>query len=126
MTSATHTTATSTLPRPVSEYIEASNTFDGDRLIAAFAEDAMVNDARREFWGRDAIWTWADRELIGDRVTFDVRDVLNHHGELHVDGVMDGDFDKRNLPDELILSHYFTIRDDQIVRLIIIRNNPSG
>jgi hypothetical protein len=41
---------TQALPKPITEYIEASNTFDGDRLIAAFADDALVNDARREFW----------------------------------------------------------------------------
>jgi len=30
---------TQTLPKPITEYIEASNTFDGDRLIAPFADD---------------------------------------------------------------------------------------
>ena len=33
------------LAKPVTEYIEASNTFDGDRLLAAFSDDALVNDA---------------------------------------------------------------------------------
>jgi hypothetical protein len=36
---------TQTLPKPIAEYIEATNTSDGDRLIAAFADDALVNDA---------------------------------------------------------------------------------
>jgi hypothetical protein len=49
---------TQTLPKPIAEYIEATNTFDSDRLIAAFADDALVNDARREFWGTDAIKRW--------------------------------------------------------------------
>src|SRR5258708_1529436 len=39
-----------TLPAPVQGYIGASNAFDGDPLIAWFADDALVND-RREFWG---------------------------------------------------------------------------
>ena len=39
----------STLPAPVQGYIAASNAFDGDALIAWFADDALVND-RREFW----------------------------------------------------------------------------
>jgi hypothetical protein len=28
------------------------------------------------------------------------------------------------LPDPLVLTHYFTLRDDRIVWLIIIRNEP--
>jgi len=46
----------------------ASNAFDGDAVIAWFAGDALVND-RREFWGKDAIRAWLDREIIGDKVT---------------------------------------------------------
>jgi hypothetical protein len=38
---------------------------------------------------------------------------------------MDGDFDKRNLPDELILTHYFSVREGKIATLIIIRNEPA-
>ena len=41
-----------TLPAPVQGYIAASNAFDGDALIAWFADDALVNDTRREFWAR--------------------------------------------------------------------------
>jgi len=33
--------------------------------------------------------------------------------------------DKTNLPDELILTHYFTVHDEEIATLIIIRNEPS-
>jgi ketosteroid isomerase-like protein len=115
----------STLPKPVQEYIDASNAFDGERLIAAFADDALVNDARREFWGAQEIKRWADREVIGDKVTFEIRDVIEHYDEVIVNGLMDGEFDKTNLPDEVILTHYFTVRDERIVTLIIIRNNPA-
>jgi hypothetical protein len=112
----------SNLPTAVTEYIEASNAFDGDRLAAAFADDAFVNDARREFWGATAIRRWLDKEVIGDKVTMDVTSVREHEGMLIVDAAMDGEFDKTNLPDPLILTHYFTERDGRIVSLIIIRN----
>jgi hypothetical protein len=114
-----------TVPKPVREYIEASNAFDGDRLIAAFADDALVNDARREFWGRDAIKRWLDKEVIGDKVTMDVTEIIEHYGAIVVAARMDGQFDKTNLPDELILTHYFTVHDGQIATLIIIRNELS-
>jgi hypothetical protein len=117
---------TQTLPKPITEYIEASNTFDGDRLIAAFADDALVNDARREFWGTDAIKRWSDQEVIGDKVTMDVKNVKEHYGDFVVDALVDEEFDKTNPPYVVILTHYFRVSNDKIVSLIIIRNTPGG
>jgi ketosteroid isomerase-like protein len=114
-----------TLPAPVQGYIDASNAIDGDALIECFADDAFVNDARREFWGKAAIRAWLDREIIGDKVTMDVTATSAHYGDVAVDAVMDGDYDKTGLPSPLVLTHYFTLRDDRIVRLIIIRNEPT-
>jgi hypothetical protein len=114
------------LPPPIREYVEASNAFDGDRLIAAFAHDAMVNDARREFWGVDAIKRWSDKEIIGDKVTLDVTRVTVHHDMVIVDALVDGEFDKSALPDEVVLTHYFTLHDGKIVSLIIIFNAPKS
>jgi hypothetical protein len=113
------------LPAPVQGYIAASNAIDGDALIECFADDAFVNDARREFWGKAAIRAWLDREVIGDKVTMDVTATSAHYGAVAVDAVMDGDYDKTGLPSPLVLTHYFTLRDDRIVRLIIIRNEPT-
>lgn len=117
---------TQALPKPITEYIEASNTFDGDRLIAAFAPDALVNDARREFWGVDSIKRWSEREIIGDKVTMEVSNCVEHYGDVIVSALMDGEYDKTNLPDEVVLTHYFTVRDDKIATLIIIRNTPAN
>jgi hypothetical protein len=113
---------TQTLPKPITEYIEASNTFDGDRLIAAFADDALVNDARREFWGTAAIKRWSDTEVIGDKVTIDVKKVKEHYGDFVVDAIVDEEFVETNPPYIVVLTHYFTVSDDKIVSLIIIRN----
>ena len=114
-----------TLPTPIQGYITAHNAFDGDALIALFADDAFVNDARREFWGKDAIGRWLDREIVGDKVTMQVTATSEHCGEVIVHAAMDGDYDKTGLPDPLILTHYFTVRDDRVARLIIIRNEPT-
>ena len=53
-------------------------------------------------------------------------EVLDHHGDTIIRGRYDGDYDKTNLPDELILTNYFTIRDGEIVTLIVIRNTPAS
>jgi hypothetical protein len=110
----------------VAEHIAAINAFDLDAVLATFAEDAYVNDNRREFVGIDAVRRWVEREMIGDNVTIDVREVLNHHGDIIVRGAYDGTFDKTNLPDEVILSNYFSVRDGKIVSLVVIFNQAPG
>jgi SnoaL-like domain len=119
----THTAA---LAPVLAEYIAAVNAFDEDAIVATFADDALVNDAHREFWGIEAIRRWVARELVGDRVTVTVTEVLDHYGGTIVRGRYDGNYDKTNLPDELILSSYFAVRDGKIVTLIIIRNTAAS
>jgi hypothetical protein len=109
----------------VAEHIEAINAQDEDAIVATFAEDALVNDAQREFWGADAIRRWLAKEIVGDKVTLQVTEVLEHYGETIVRGRYDGEYDKTHLPDELILTNYFTVRDGRIVSLIVIHNTPA-
>jgi len=63
--------------------------------------------------------------MVGDRVTMDVREVVDHHGDTIVRAKYDGDYDKTNLPDELVMSNYFSVRDGKIVSLAVIFNQPS-
>ena len=110
----------------VQDHIKAINAFDIDGATATFAEDAYVNDNHREFVGIEAIRRWITKEMVGDSVTIDVREVLDHHGDTIVRGVYDGTFDRTNLPDEIVLSNYFSLRDDQIVSLVVVFNQPAG
>ena len=119
-------TDTTVLAPVVAEHIAAVNACDEDAIMATFADDALVNDAHREFWGAEAIRRWVAREMTGDRVHIDVTEVIGHRGQTVVRGRYDGDFDRTNLPDELILTNYFTVRDGKIVSLIVIRNTPPG
>ena len=64
--------------------------------------------------------------MTGDRVTMDVTEVIEHYGDTIVRGRYDGTFDKTNLPEELILTNYFTVRDGKIVSLIVIHNTPAA
>jgi len=117
---------TNELTGVVADHIAAVNARDLDGIMATFAADAYVNDARREFAGTAAIRRWAAREMVGDKVRIDVREVLDHHGDTIVRGAYDGAFDKTNLPDELVLSNYFSVRDGKIVSLVVIFNQPAG
>ena len=110
------------LPPLVAAYVEATNSFDLARLMATFAEDALVNDQLRDYWGKRAIREWAKRDIIGERLTMNVTKVINHYGNFIVTASVDGNYDKRGLPDPLVSAFYFTAQSDLIVQLIILRN----
>jgi hypothetical protein len=117
---------TTELPAVIAEHIAAVNAFDVDAIVATFAPDAYVNDNRREIVGIDAIRRFMAKEFVGDSVTMDVREVVNHYGDIIVRAKYDGTYDKTNLPEELVMSSYFSIRDGKIVSLAVIFNQPSG
>jgi ketosteroid isomerase-like protein len=118
-------TTTTQLTGVLADHVSAVNAFDTDAIVATFADDALVNDNHREFWGAEAIRGWVDREIVGDRVTLDVTEVIHHHGDIYVRARYDGDYDKTGLPDPLIMTSYFSVRDGKIVRLYIIRNRVT-
>lgn len=94
-------------------------------LWCGWPVNALVNDNRHEIFGIDAIHRWVEKELVGDRVMMETRQVMNHHGNTIVRARYDGLFDKTKLPPELILSNYFTVRGRRITSLIIVLNQPS-
>ena len=46
------------------------------------------------------------KEFVGDHVTMEVREVVDHYGDIIVRARFDGTYDKTNLPDELVMSNY--------------------
>jgi hypothetical protein len=117
--------ATTELPPIVAEHLAAVNAFDTDRIVATFAPDAYVNDNRREIWGAEAIRKFMDEEIVGNQVTMEVREVIDHYGDIIVRTRWDGTYDKTGLPDELVVTSYFATRDGKITSLAIIVNQPS-
>jgi hypothetical protein len=117
--------AMTTLTGVLAEHVRAVNAFDTEAVVATFAQDAYVNDASREIHGVDAIRAFVEKEIVGDHVTMNVTEVIDHHGDTIVRAAYDGDFDKTNLPDPLVLASYFSVRDGKIVSMVTIRNKPS-
>lgn len=113
------------LPIPVASYVQAANRFDLEALLAPFADDAIVNDQLREYRGKAAIKSWAARDIIGDHVTMYVVTAVKHYGNAIVTANVDGDYDKRGLPDPLVVTFYFSICRDEIIQLIILRNETD-
>jgi hypothetical protein len=115
----------SKLPTAVATYIQASNQFDLRSTVDAFAEDAMVVDANREFWGKHAIAQFLEREIIGPKVTMEVRQIVEHHGDVIVAAEVDGNFDKANLPKPLILAFHFWTQRGKIAQMIVVTKQPT-
>jgi ketosteroid isomerase-like protein len=114
------------LPNPVAAYVLATNTFNTHAAAETFASDALVNDIKREFWGKAAIQRWFESESAGDRVTMSPTDVREHHGNVTLRAMLNGDYDKTGLPDPLELTYYFSLGGDEITQLIIIANEPAA
>ena len=127
--SGAHTTSTGEvtagLPPSVGVFIQAANLGDLDALLATFVDDALVNDQLTDYWGKEAIAAWAARDIIGERLTLKVVKTVQHYGNSIVTTHVDGMFDKRGLPDPLVLVFYFSSYDNKIVQLIILRNQAG-
>lgn len=113
-------------PGAAGRFIQAVNRSDLEALCGCFSADALVNDQLRDFWGRRAIDAWAQEEVIDERLALRVTEIREHHGEVIVTAAADGDFDRDGLPDPLMLTLHFTLRQAWIVRLIILVNLASG
>jgi hypothetical protein len=51
---------------------------------ATFAEDTLVNNQLRDYWGEPTIREWAKRDIIGERLTMNVTKVIKHCGNFTV------------------------------------------
>jgi hypothetical protein len=59
-------TAQLTMNPVISAHITAINSFDVDAIMDTFADDALVNDFSREFWGTDHIRAVMTKEFLPD------------------------------------------------------------
>ncbi|MCI2421993.1 nuclear transport factor 2 family protein [Saccharopolyspora sp. K220] len=112
-------------PQVVRDHLKAINALDLDAIVAVFPDDAYVNDNSREIRGKEAVRAFFAKEFVGDSVSIEPVEVIEHYGDVIIRGRYDGTYDKTNLPEVLIMSNYLTIRDDQIVAEAIIFNQPS-
>ncbi|MFM9379321.1 nuclear transport factor 2 family protein [Gordonia sp. VNK21] len=62
----------STIPQPVTAFIDAVNRHDEPAFLDSFTDDGLVDDWGRIFTGRAAIKAWSDNEFIGARGTMTV------------------------------------------------------
>ena len=114
-----------TFPKPIDAYIQATNSWSLNRLVSTFADDALVNDQLQDYWGKREIEVWAARDIIGERLVMKVVHTRQHHDHIILTANVDGTFDKRGLPDPLVLTFYFSVMNEKITQLIILRNRSG-
>jgi hypothetical protein len=109
----------------VAAFVRSTNAGDLEGLMAVFSDDAMVNDDLQERWGKAAIRKWAEEEFIGQRVTIFAVKCVERHRVVTVTAYVDGDFDRRGLPYPLVLTFYFSMDGNDVIQLIILRNQSG-
>ncbi|KAA0686887.1 hypothetical protein DTW90_33735 [Neorhizobium sp. P12A] len=113
------------LPPVIAKFVHATNAGDLHLLLETFVEDALVNDQLHDYWGRREISTWALRDVLAQGLRLKIVGVVQHYGHSIVTAHVDGIFDKRGLPDPLVLAFYFSSQGEKIVQLIILRNHAG-
>jgi len=113
-------------PPVIKDFISAVNSHDEKAFINAFADDALVNDASRNFWGREAIKKWSDEEIIKPKVTFETEEVMEHYGDYMITALTNGEYDKTKAPDPLYLDYFFSIKKDKLIRMFVFLNKKKS
>ncbi len=114
------------VPQVIKSFISAVNSHNGEAFINAFADDALVNDFARNFWGKEGIKKWSDEEMIKAKVTFETDEVMEHYGDYMVTALTDGNYDKTKAPDPLYLDYFFILREEKIVRMFVFLNKAKS
>ncbi|GMK47349.1 hypothetical protein PghCCS26_44790 [Paenibacillus glycanilyticus] len=107
------------MPIAVVNYFNAVNEHEPGRFLEAFDEQAYVLDMKREFVGGKAIANWSKAEIFEPKVRFEIKDAKEQDNRYIVTVAVDGEFDKTNLPDPLLMKHEFLIADEKIKELHI-------
>jgi hypothetical protein len=101
------------VPAPVQRMIDATNAGDSDAFVAAFTDDAYLEDWGRGFRGHDGVRSWDGTDNIGKRAHLEPGGVRRDGEEwivtLHVTG---GGFNGTS-------DFRFTLDGDRISRMII-------
>jgi ketosteroid isomerase-like protein len=117
-------TVDTTTPAPIGQLIRASAEEDMGAFLDAWVPDALLSDSHRKYWGREAIRRWGSIEWMGDHVRVaEVRDLTGRGDDVVAHLVLDGIYDKQELPVDYLGTFLFKIRGNRIARLIILPVN---
>jgi hypothetical protein len=100
-------------PKAVRRMIDATNAGDSDAFVAAFAEDADLEDWGRVFHGRERVSSWNETDNIGRDAHFEVlAERVEGNGHVVTLQVSGGGFNG-------VSDFYFEVAEDQITSMVI-------
>ena len=104
----------------VAAFVEATNSFDLERLMVNFAGCACQRSAAGLLGqsGHQGLGRTGHRRRKTDDRSYGSREALR---QLYRYRRYRWKFDRRGLPDPLVLAFYFTVHSDLIIQLIILR-----
>lgn len=104
-----------TLPPAIAAYFAATNAHDVPAMIAAFSEDAVVEDEKEQHRGLEAIGVWMNETIKKYDFRVEPTHVEEGDGKTIVTGRVSGTFPGSPVS----LRHSFTFAGAKIVRLRI-------
>ncbi|WP_448003101.1 nuclear transport factor 2 family protein [Agromyces bauzanensis] len=64
-----------TMPAAIEAFFDTTNRGDSEAFVAAFGDDAYLNDWGREFHGRNGVASWNETDNIGKQAHFEVHGI---------------------------------------------------
>ena len=103
------------LPRPIQNYIDASNAHDVQSILVCFADDAVVRDENTTHRGKIDIERWATETIEKYKFHFNPLGVEEHDREIVVRVEISGTFPGSPIS----LDYHFALTNEKIASLII-------
>ncbi|MFC9918652.1 nuclear transport factor 2 family protein [Agromyces binzhouensis] len=63
------------MPEAIRAFVDTTNAGDSEGFVAAFTEDAYLNDWGREFHGREGVASWNESDNIGRNARFEAHSI---------------------------------------------------
>lgn len=110
--------------RVINRIAEASAENNMDKYLEPWAEDGLLVDSHRKFWGVEAVRRYASLEWIGDSVTVaQVCDVAGDGPNYVAHILLEGDYSTDGLPSDLVMTFIMKLNREKIARLIVLPSN---
>ena len=103
------------LPRPISDYIDASNKHDVKSILACFSDDAVVHDEGETLHGKKSIEGWIVKTIEKYKFQFKPLKIKGDDPEVVVAVEVSGTFDGS----PVTLDYHFTVENEKILSLTI-------
>ena len=114
-----------TLPKPVQEFLSATERYDTDCLMQLFARGATLRDEGKEYQAA-AIREWSDRQFLGAKVTLKVIGTTTQDEETVISTEVDGNYESWGITEPFYLDFRFTLNGAKITRLRIVDTPGRG